>query len=111
MVPWGRVVPCQKTVGPSAQVGEGLLGYVEFHLVGVAPGPALPRLEGRHDRVARLVEMLGGVAARRAVATADVAAAQTEPQVDPGLAHLQTLLAPPRAGRDRFETGRVWALH
>jgi hypothetical protein len=41
----------------------------------------------------RRVKMLGGVLILGGVAAADVSAGQTEPQVDPGVAHFQTLLA------------------
>jgi hypothetical protein len=49
------------------------------------------------DRVAGGLEVLGGVAARRAVAAADVAACQAEPQVDPVASGRETFLASRRA--------------
>ncbi len=44
--------------------------------------------------MAALVEVLGGVSMRRAIATADVAAHETKPQVDPVRPDLEALLAP-----------------
>ena len=50
--------------------------------------------------MARLVEMLRGVPARRAVATANVTAGQAEPEMDPGHAPSQALFTPRRCGRE-----------
>ena len=102
-----RLGPCG-----SPQVGLEFLRHVNLDLIDVAPGPALAGLEGRGDRVLRRVGVARRVAARRAVATADVAAAQAEPQVDPGRAEPQALLAPIRGpGWDRFETFLMFADH
>src|SRR5579859_6455824 len=40
------------------------------------------------------VEMLGGVTVLRVVAASDVTARQAQPEMHPGVAHLQALLAP-----------------
>jgi hypothetical protein len=42
--------------------------------------------------VLAVVEVLGGVLVLRRIAAADVAAGEAEPQVDPGVPHLQALL-------------------
>src|SRR3954447_3739273 len=66
----------------------------ERDLVQVAPAPLLARLGRAHDRVVRLVEVRRGVAVRRVVATADLAAFAAQPQVHPRRADLEALLAP-----------------
>jgi hypothetical protein len=45
-----------------------------------------------------LVEVLGGVAVLRGIAAADVAADFAEAQMNPRVAHLQTLLTPMGVG-------------
>ena len=52
----------------------GAIAKVEHDLVYVTPPPTFGRVIAFDDRVARLVKMLGGVAVRRVVATADMAA-------------------------------------
>ena len=52
----------------------GAIAEVEHDLVEVTPAPAFGRVIAFDDRMARLVKMLGGVAVRRIVATADMAA-------------------------------------
>src|SRR3982751_4124822 len=63
------------------------------HLVHVAPDPVLPRLDRLDQRMALRVEVLRRMAVLRRVAAAHVAAGQAEPEMDPGVAHLQALLA------------------
>ena len=60
----------------------------QLHLVDVAPAPVFSWLEGAHDGVFRLMEMFGGVFIFGGIAAADVAALQTEPKMNPGVAHL-----------------------
>src|SRR5277367_4502775 len=50
------------------------LAEVEHHLVDVAPAPAVRRVIGFDDRMTCGVKVFGGVAVRRVVATADMAA-------------------------------------
>ena len=102
----GRARPCLNLLRRAtlllhlAKVRHGLLRHVHLRLIDVAPGPALAGLEGRDHRVGRVVEMLRGVAARRAVAAADVAAGQAEAQMDPGRAQLSGTLHTPSPGRN-----------
>jgi len=63
------------------------------HFVHVTPAPVLSRLEGLHDWVLGLVKVLGGVLVLGRITAANVTADQTLPQVDPGIAHFQALLA------------------
>src|SRR6476659_490685 len=72
---------------------------LEEQLVHVAPAPVLAGLEAPHDGVAGRMEVLGGMSAWRVVATADVAALLTQPQVDPAAARGQTFLATSRGLR------------
>jgi hypothetical protein len=75
---------------------------IEDDLVDVAPPPILPRLEGADDRVLRGVEVLAGVPVLGVIAAADVAADHAQPQMDPGVAQRQALLAPLRRARGDF---------
>ena len=59
---------------PKVRLGPG--GHVHLGQIEVTPGPALAGFAGGDDRVARVVGVAGGVLTRRAVAAADVAAAQ-----------------------------------
>src|ERR1043166_3976585 len=68
-------------------------------LVHVAPAPVLARLQAADQRVLALTKVLRRVFVNRVVATADVAAAETQPQVDPAAPHLQTFFAAPRRAR------------
>ena len=52
----------------------GAIAEIEQDLVDVTPPPALGRVIAFDDGMARLVKMLGGMAVRRVVATADMAA-------------------------------------
>src|SRR4029077_809209 len=63
------------------------------HLVQVTPAPLLAGLEGLHDRVLGLMEVFGGVLVLGRVTAANVTADQAFPQMDPGIAHLEALLA------------------
>lgn len=79
----------------------GRRSVVEVGLVHVTPPPALARLEGLHDRMGALAEVRAGMAARRRVAAADVAAAEAQAEVNPAAACSEALLAALwRAGRD-----------
>src|ERR1700733_6692536 len=64
---------------------------VELHLVDVAPAPGFTGLDGAHDGVFGVVEVFGRVLIFRGVPAADMAALHAKAQVDPGVAHLQTL--------------------
>ena len=83
----------------------------QLRLIDVAPGPPLAGLERRDHRVARVVEMLRGVAARRAVAAADVTAGQAEAEVDPGRTQSSGTLHTPSPGRNRVEIDHVLTTH
>ena len=72
---------------------EWCSGKVQFEFVDVAPTPGLAGLERLHDRVFGAVEVLGGMFVFRGVAATDMAALQAQPQVHPGVTHLQALLA------------------
>jgi hypothetical protein len=69
------------------------LGKIEFDFVNEAPAPVFAWLERTHDGVLGAVEMLGGVLVFGGVAAADVAALHAQAQMDPGVAHFQTLFA------------------
>jgi hypothetical protein len=77
--------------GLSLITATGASGYKGF--VHIAPTPVLPWLKGLHDRMLGLMEVFGSVLVLGRVAATNVAADQTFPQVDPGIAHLQTFLA------------------
>src|SRR2546428_12832547 len=62
-------------------------------LVDVAPDPVFAGLVRPDQRVLGSVEVLRGMPVLRLVAAADMAAAQAQPPVDPGVARLHALLA------------------
>ncbi|HEV7997969.1 MAG TPA: hypothetical protein VGP52_17110 [Stellaceae bacterium] len=55
-------------------VRRGVIAEVEHDLVDVTPSPAFGRVIAFDNRMARRVKVLGRVAVRRVVATADMAA-------------------------------------
>src|ERR1700730_15712984 len=55
-------------------VGRGAIAEVEHNLVHVTPSPAFGWVIAFDDRMARIVKVLRGVAVRRIVATANMAA-------------------------------------
>jgi hypothetical protein len=69
------------------------VGEVDKYLVDIAPSPSFRRIVAFDDRVSGRMEMFGGVAIRRIVATADVTACPAQPQVHPLRACFQTLFA------------------
>jgi hypothetical protein len=71
-----------------------------FHenLIHITPTPRFPRLERLDDRVSRLLKMFGGVLVLGGIAAADVAALQTDAQMNPGIAAFQAFLAAVRGG-------------
>src|ERR1700688_1146526 len=70
--------------GNGAIVRRHAIGKIEHVFVDVAPAPAFGRIVAFDDGMARRMEMLGGVAVRRIVATADMAAGSTKAQMHPG---------------------------
>jgi hypothetical protein len=77
----------------SCLVVYGLCSGVDEDVVDVAIDPVLVGLEGLNDGVQSRVEVLGCVLVRRAVAAADVAAGQAEPEMDPAGSHREAFLA------------------
>src|SRR5207248_10921852 len=82
---------------------------LEEELVRVAPPPVLARLVGADQRVIVVsVVVPGGVAVRRVVAAADVAAAHAHPQVNPAPAHAHAVSQPSLDGSTSATVSR-WA--
>src|SRR5258708_7791219 len=86
----GPSFPYSIIAGDRTVVGRRTVAKVEHHLVDKTPSPAFGRVIAFDDRMARLVEMLCGMAVRRVVAAADMAAGPAEAQMQPGRADLQT---------------------
>jgi hypothetical protein len=84
-------------IKPCVSELEGLKEQV----IRVAIAPLLARFERLDDRVKCGMKVFGRVLIRRAVATANVAAGFAQSQVHPGVARLQAIFTPLRAGRDR----------
>src|SRR5690349_4125847 len=81
---------------------------LEADLVDVAPEPVLVRLERLDDRMLVRARVLRRVLVRRRVAAADVPARHAAPQVQPGGADREALLAalgPRRRIEDLLEMG------
>src|SRR5262249_57026136 len=92
-----------------AALRRRVVAEIERHLVDVAPPPALGRIVALDDRVMRLAIVRRGVTMRRVVAAADVAAAPAEPQMHPGRAPSEALLAAERARLDLANARHVIA--
>src|SRR5438309_10939066 len=84
-------------------------GRLEPQLVDVAPAPVFARLEGPDDRVLRAVEVGCRMLALRVVAAAHMPAGHAQPQVDPGTADLQAVLAAVGARGDLTDLVEVGA--
>jgi hypothetical protein len=80
---------------------------LEFLLIYIAPAPGLAGFQRLNDGVPRLVKVLGGVLAWRAVTAAYVAAGEAEPQVHPPPAGREALLA---AGCPWRRSGLGWKM-
>jgi hypothetical protein len=72
----------------------------EHYFVNVAPAPIFAGLERLNNRVFRPVKMLRRVLVLRRIAAAHMPAREAQPQVNPGVAHLEAFLAAFPAGRD-----------
>jgi hypothetical protein len=68
-------------------------GRFQEHLVGITPGPVFARLEAPDHRVRRGLEVLRSMLAGRAIAAANMAAAEAQPEVNPAASGLEALLA------------------
>src|SRR5258708_28741137 len=78
-----------------------------FDFVHIAPDPGLSRLNGADQRMLHFVEMLGRVLVLGRVATADVPAGETQAQMNPGIARLNTLFAHMLVRRSDFDLVQV----
>ena len=70
--------------------------YSFFHhqLIHIAPEPVFSRFDGLHDGMFAPVKMFCGVFILRGITTTNVAADQTQSEMNPGVAFFQTFLAP-----------------
>ena len=66
---------------------------IEHQFINVAPAPPFSWLERFYDWVFGRVKVARGVFVLRRVATADVTAAHTQPQMHPRVANLQAIFA------------------
>src|SRR5262249_44482128 len=64
---------------------------MQFYLVDETPSPVFAGLQRTHDGMLGAMKMLGGVLVLRGVAASHVPALHAQPQMDPGVAHLQAL--------------------
>lgn len=80
-------------------VRSGAIAEIKHDLIDIAPAPAFGRIVTFDDRMTGRVKVPRGVAMRRVVATADMAASSAEAQMHPWRANLQTLLAAKRTWR------------
>src|SRR6516225_8650401 len=81
---------------PVPQCGVG--PEINEHFVAIAPAPAFGRVVAFDDRMAGFVKMSCGMAVRRGIATADMAAGSAYPQMNPRAACLEAFFATARAG-------------
>jgi hypothetical protein len=87
------------------------LGKVELDLIDEAPAPGLTDFQGLHDRMFRRAEVFGRVFVLGGIAAADMPASHAQTQMNPLIAHLQTLLAPVGERLDILDLIRVRTLH
>jgi hypothetical protein len=66
---------------------------LQKHFIYVAPAPIFPGFERLHHRMLGLMKMFRGVLVLRRVAAAYVPALETQPEMHPGVVHLETFLA------------------
>jgi hypothetical protein len=83
---------------------------VKINFIHITPTPLFARLKGLDNRMAAGVKMLGGVLVLGAVTTADVAAFQAKPQVNPMIAGLKAIFATVGAGGNNLHLVLVSAL-
>jgi hypothetical protein len=81
----------------------------QIYFVHVTPHPVFARLERLHDGMVRRVKVLGGVLVLGRVAAPYVAAGEAPAQMDPGVAHFETLFATRGAGFDSMDIFQVSA--
>jgi hypothetical protein len=65
--------------------------FAGHHLVHVAPDPALPRLDGTHERMLRPMIVFGGVLVLGRVAAANLPAGETHAKVNPRVTFFDAL--------------------
>ena len=95
------------------QIRHKSLRHGQLSLIDITPGPVLARLKESHHGMVRVVEMFCGMAAWRAVTTADVTAREAEPQMNPRCAHsfrpLHTLECEAVRDRHWLSDDRSWS--
>jgi hypothetical protein len=82
----------ERNQGWAFLIGAQVVAF-QHDLVNVAPAPFFAGLEGTHKGVVSGVEVLSGVLILGRVAAANVATRKTQAKMNPGVAHLEALLA------------------
>jgi hypothetical protein len=88
---------CEKSLSPVFRPRSGL----DHDLIDIAPATIFARLEAPNDRMGGLMKMPRRMFAGRIVATADVPAGETKPQVHPPTARLEAFFT--AVGRTRLD--------
>jgi SNF family Na+-dependent transporter len=81
-----------------------------INLVDIAPAPVFSGFERLNNRMMNLVKVFSRVLVLRAVATSDVAAAEAEAQMNPGVAHFKAFFTAFAAGLHFFDFAEMSAL-
>src|SRR5579863_7650339 len=92
-----------RVASQSENGSDGHSVEIELDVIDEAPAPILSRLERFHNGMPGGVEMFGRVFILRRIAATHVAANHTQPQMNPRVVHLQTLLAAVRARLHIFD--------
>jgi hypothetical protein len=88
-------------------ISADLAGGERVH---VAPNPSFPGFDRPHERMLGMTKMLGRVLVLRGIATPDVTAFQTEPEMNPRVAGFYAILANVLAGARYLNLIQVRAL-
>src|SRR5690349_1798466 len=76
---------------------------LSHHLIDIAPGPALSRLDGAHHGMAAGMEMFGSVLVLGRIAASHMATLHAQAQMDPGVAYLHAVFTDMRVALGNFD--------
>src|ERR1700722_12904526 len=84
---------------------------VELYLIDVTPAPILARFDRPHDRMRGRMEVFRRMLVLRRITASDVPATHAKPEMNPRVAHLQTLFTTARVRLYLLNLVQMSALH